>query len=79
MELQLHMANLNLKCFVEIYIEEFKGKLKKRYAKKTRYDGYSLWEVVDAVGFKNAGAVSKHITKVSEHYEMSYRTRTTKF
>ena len=34
-----------------------------------RYDGCSLQEIADEVGFKTAGAVSKHIAKIAGSYE----------
>ena len=34
-----------------------------------RYNGYSLQEIADAVGFKTASAVSKHIAKIAGSYE----------
>ena len=59
------------KVISEIHIEEFKGKLTEQDAKilQMRYDGYSLQEIADAVGFKTAGAVSKHIAKIAGGYE----------
>lgn len=59
------------KVISEIHIEEFKGKLTEQDAKilQMRYDGYSLQEIADAVGFKTAGAVSKHIAKIAGSYE----------
>lgn len=59
------------KVISEIHIEEFKGNLTKQDAKilQMRYDGYSLQEIADAVGFKAAGTVSKHIAKIAGSYE----------
>ena len=34
-----------------------------------RYDGYSLQEIADVVGFKTASAVNKHIAKIAGSYE----------
>ena len=55
----------------EIYVDEFKRKLTELDAKilQMRYDGCSLKEIADAVGFKTAGAVHKHIAKIAETYE----------
>ena len=59
------------KVISEIHIEEFKGKLTEQDARilQMRYDGYSLQQIADAVGFKTAGAVSKHIAKIAGSYE----------
>ena len=55
----------------EIHIEEFKGKLTEQDTKilQMRYDGRSLKEIAEAVGFKTPSAVSKHIEKIAERYE----------
>ncbi len=34
-----------------------------------RYEGHSLQEIADAVGFKKSSAVSKHIEKIAGAYE----------
>ena len=55
----------------EIYVDEFKRKLTELDAKilQMRYNGCSLKEIADAVDFKTAGAVHKHIAKIAETYE----------
>ena len=59
------------KVISEIHIEQFKNKLTEQDARilQMRYDGYSLQEIADVVGFKTAGAVSKHIAKIAGSYE----------
>ena len=54
-----------------IQMEQFKAKLPEadKQILQMRYDGYSLQEIADAVGFKTAGAVSKHIAKIAGSYE----------
>lgn len=59
------------KVVSEVYIEQFKEGLTKQDATilQMRCDGHSLEEIAHAVGFKTAGAVSKHIQKIAESYE----------
>ena len=55
----------------KFYMEDFKSRLTEQDAKilQMRYDGKSLQEIADAVGFKTAGAVSKRIAKIAGTYE----------
>ena len=55
----------------EIQIDQFKGKLTETDQKilQLRYEGHSLQEIADAVGFKTASAVNKHIAKIAGAYE----------
>lgn len=59
------------KVVSEVYIEQFKEGLTKQDSTilQMRCDGHSLEEIAHAVGFKTAGAVSKHIQKIAESYE----------
>lgn len=54
-----------------IQMEEFKGKLSEGDGQilQMHYDGYFLQGIVDAVGFKTPGAVSKRIMKIVGNYE----------
>ena len=55
----------------EIQIDQFKGKLTETDQRilRLRYEGHSLQEIADAVGFKTASAVNKHIAKIAGAYE----------
>ena len=55
----------------EIQSHQFKGKLTETDQKilQMRYVGHSLQEIADAVGFKTASAVNKHIAKIAGAYE----------
>ena len=55
----------------KFYMEDFKSRLTKQDAKilQMRYDGKSLQEIANAVGFKTAGAVGKRILKIAGTYE----------
>ena len=55
----------------EIQIDQFKGKLTETDQKilQMRYEGHSLQEIAEAVGFKTASAVNKHIAKIAGAYE----------
>ena len=55
----------------KFYMDDFKSRLTEQDAKilQMRYDGSSLQEIADAVGFKTAGAVSKRILKIAGTYE----------
>ena len=59
------------KVISEIQMEQFKGKLtdQDRQILQMRYEGHSLQEIADAVGFKTPSAVSKHIEKIVGAYE----------
>ncbi len=63
--------NFETHVLSDIHREEFKNALTEQDAKilQMRYEGYSLQEIADAVGFKTAGAVHKHIAKIAESYE----------
>ena len=52
-------------------MDDFKSRLTEQDAKilQMRYDGSSLQEIANAVGFKTAGAVSKRILKIAGSYE----------
>ena len=55
----------------KFYMDDFKSRLTEQDAKilQMRYDGSSLQEIADAVGFKTASAVSKRILKIAGSYE----------
>lgn len=55
----------------KFYMEDFKSRLTEQDAKilQMRYDGSSLQDIANAVGFKTAGAVSKRILKIAGTYE----------
>lgn len=55
----------------KFYMDDFKSRLTEQDAKilQMRYDGSSLQEIADVVGFKTAGAVSKRILKIAGTYE----------
>lgn len=55
----------------KFYMDDFKGKLSEVDSQilQMRYDGHSLKEIAEAVGFKTPSAVSKHIEKIAERYE----------
>ena len=59
------------KVLSEIQMDQFKGKLtdQDRQILQMRYEGHSLQEIADAVGFKTPSAVSKHIEKIAGAYE----------
>lgn len=59
------------KVISEIRMEQFKEKLtdQDRQILQMRYEGHSLQEIADAVGFKTPSAVSKHIEKIAGAYE----------
>lgn len=59
------------KVISEIQMEQFKETLTEqdRQILQMRYEGNSLQEIADAVGFKTPSAVSKHIEKIAGAYE----------
>ena len=52
-------------------MEQFKGKLTEQDKKilQMRYEGFSLKEIAEQVGFKSPSAVSKRIEKLAGAYE----------
>ena len=52
-------------------MEQFKNGLAERDKTilQMRFEGYSLQEIADKVGFKTASAVSKHIAKIAGSLE----------
>lgn len=59
------------KVIGEMHIEQFKGTLTEqdRVILQMRYEGYSLKEIAEKVGFKTPSAVGKHIEKIAGSYE----------
>lgn len=55
----------------KFHMDDFKSRLTELDSKilQMRYDGSSLQEIADEVGFKTAGAVSKRILKIAGSYE----------
>ena len=55
----------------DLQIDQFKGEPTDtdKQILQMRYEGHSLQEIADAVGFKTASAVSKHIAKIAGAYE----------
>ena len=55
----------------EVQMEQFKNGLTERDKTilQMRFEGYSLQEIADKVGFKTASAVSKHIAKIAGSLE----------
>lgn len=70
-EIEDPRGDFESKVVSEVYIEQFKEGLTKQDAKilQMRCDGHSLEEIAHVVGFKTAGAVSKHIQKIANSYE----------
>jgi len=64
-------ASFENEVISEIQIDQFKGKLTETDQKilQMRYEGLSLQEIADVVGFKTASAVNKHIAKIAGAYE----------
>ena len=60
-------ASFENEVISEIQIDQFKGKLTDADQKilQMRYEGHTLQEIADAVGFKMASAVNKHIAKIA--------------
>ena len=55
----------------EMQMEQFRNGLTERDKTilQMRYEGHSLQEIADKVGFKTASAVKKHIDKIAGNYE----------
>jgi len=54
-----------------MHIEQFKGTLTEqdKVILQMRYEGYSLKEIAEKVGFKTPSAVGKRIEKIADSYE----------
>ena len=70
-ELEDPRGQFEEKVIGEMQIEQFKGALTEqdKAILQMRYEGYSLKEIAEKVGFKTASAVAKRIEKIAGSYE----------
>ena len=64
-------ADFETKVLSKVQVQQFQQSLSEQDAKilRLRMEGKTLQEIADAVGFKTAGAVKKHIDKIAGTYE----------
>ena len=70
-ELEDPRGQFEEKIIGEMQIEQFKGALTEqdKTILQMRYEGYSLKEIAEKVGFKTPSAVAKRIEKIASSYE----------